>query len=164
MITAKAIIPKGLLLDPRRLARTIENTLTEQAKAVKVDFNKTTRTWKNRPEFKITKARGVRVVSTDSEVYLFVTRGTKSHKITPKTARALTFKVGGFRPKTRPNWLGSNKGAPGKEWTSRQSVNHPGTAARRFEETIGEKWNKELPVQMQRAIDAEVDRAAKGRK
>lgn len=50
----------------------------------------------------------------------------------------------------------SNKGSKGKGVIFRPKVNHPGTKAREFEDAIAEKWQKELPVTMQRAIDSEV--------
>jgi hypothetical protein len=156
------IVPKGAGLNPKAMVRAIENTLNAAAKSAKVDFDVTTRTWTDRPKFVIVKLPYERVVGTDSKIYLYVTRGTKRHKIKAKNARSLTFKVGGFRAKTRPGWIGSNKGAAGKDWRSAREVNHPGSKARDFEKTIGEKWQKELPVLMQKAVDAEFSRASLG--
>lgn len=162
LFSASVIVPKGVALNPKAMARAIENTLTAAARSAKVDFDVTTRTWTNRPKFIIVKLAYQRIVGTDSKVYLYVTRGTKRHKIKAKNARALTFRVGGFRAKTRPGWIGSNKGAQGKDWRSKREVDHPGSKARNFEKTIGEKWQKELPVLMQKAIDAEFSRASLG--
>lgn len=162
LFTASVIVPKGVGLNAKSMARAIENTLTAAARSAKVDFGVTTRTWKDRPKFEITKLPFERVVGTGSKIYVYVSRGTKRHKIKAKTRAGLLFKVGGFRAKTRPGWIGSNKGAPGKQWTSRQEVNHPGSKARDFEKVIGEKWQKELPVLMQKAIDAEFSRSPMG--
>lgn len=162
LFSASVVVPKGVALDPKAMARAIENTLTAAARSAKVDFGVTTRTWTDRPKFIIVRLKYERIVGTDSKVYLYVTRGTRPHKIKAKQVRMLTFKVGGFRAKTRPGWIGSNKGAQGQDWRSAREVDHPGTKARDFEKTIGEKWQKELPVLMQKAIDAEFSRASLG--
>lgn len=164
--SASVIVPKGIGLNAKALNRAIENTLTAAARSAKVDFGVTVRTWsaKDKPTFVIVRLAYQRIVGTDSKIYQYVTRGTRPHKIKAKTRAGLAFKVGGFRAKTRPNWIGSNKGAQGKEWRGAREVDHPGTSARGFEQAIGQKWQKELPVLMQQAIDAEFSRASLGGK
>lgn len=154
----RVIMPKSPLLDARAIRRALENTLTGAARSVKVDFDVTTQTWRERPRFKITRQPMRRVVSTDSKTYLYVTRGTKPHVIRAKHAPFLAFQAPGFRPKTRPRYIGSNKGAEGEAWVRARRVRHPGTKAREFEQVIGQKWQKQLPALLQRAIDAEVAR------
>lgn len=155
-MSSKVYIPKGI--DTRKMVRAIENALTGTAKAVKADFQTTTATWNNRPEFTIQTRPAERIVGTDSDVYHYLDAGTKAHDITPKQpGGVLAFKPLGFRPKTRQDYIGSNKGAPGSGPTViRRKVRHPGFPARNFAERIAEKWQREMPVQVQRAIDAEV--------
>jgi hypothetical protein len=149
------IIPKKFLT--LNLTRIIENQLEENAKAIKVDFEVTTRTWKERPSFFIKKIPDGRRIYTDNQVYLWVSGGTKPHKISARNAERLAFFATGFRAKTRPRWIGSNKGHnANKDFTRPKSVNHPGTTAREFDTTIKEKWDKEAPRQFLRALRAEL--------
>lgn len=144
---AKAIIPKTLLLDPRATRRAVENGLTGAALSVKADFGVTVQTWKHKPKFKIEKSAGKRIVSTDSDIYRYVSEGTdvRYAVMTPD-----------FKPKTRPGYIGSSAGAGGVFAFSKFPL--PGIEPRDFAITIGKKWNRELPVILQRAIDAEVAR------
>lgn len=161
--SARVIIPKGTGLNAKALARAIETTLNTAARGAKRDFGHTTRTWspKDRPKFVIVRLAYQRVVGTDSKIYQYVTRGTKPHVIRAKKGKALHFAMGG-RPKTRPNWIGSNKGRQGTNWQVVSKVNHPGNAPRNFEQVIGQKCQKELPRIMQEAIDREFERSSLG--
>lgn len=152
----KVFIPKGLVADPQKLARAVTNALDGAAEGALIDFKTTTATWSHKVAFQIDKSRpDRRIVGTDDEIYGYVTEGTKPHVIVAH-GKALAFPGGGFRPKTRVRSIGSNKGAKGKGVVFRKVVHHPGTTAREFEDVIAEKWQKELPVTMQRAIDSEV--------
>lgn len=147
-------VPKELV-NTAKLQRAIENALTGEAKAVKVDFGVTTQTWKHRPEFAIESEEGRRVVATDDEVFEFVDAGTRPHIITAHGPGPLVFGVGGS-PKTTPKVIGSRAGTKGGAIVRARTVHHPGTAPRDFTETIKEKWDDRLPDVLQRAIDAEV--------
>ena len=142
----EVILPKKLLFDTKKIARAIENGLDGAAKDVKVDFDVTTQTWKTRPEFKIESQPGERKVFTDNDIYRFITRGTRVRYATMSAD---------FQPKTRPLFIGSNKGRGGVVRISKLHP-RPGIKAREYEQTIGEKWRKLLPKILQRAIDAEV--------
>lgn len=156
MPSLKVFVPKSLVADPAKLARAVTNALDGAAKGALIDFKATTATWDHQPDF-ATDAPSAdrRVVGTDDEIYGYVTGGTRPHVIVAH-GKALAFPGGGFRPKSRPRVIGSNKGSKGGAAIFRPRVNHPGTTAREFEEAIAEKWRKELPVTMQRAIDSEV--------
>jgi hypothetical protein len=148
---------KGASLDPAKWKRAIENAGNETAKAVQVDFNVTTRTWKHKPEFKIEHGAGRPIwdISTSDEIYGYVSEGTRPHVIKPKNARMLVFRQGGFRPKSRPGFIGSNAGSPATgETRVAKVVHHPGTQAREFAQAIAKKWKVEWPRQLQRAIRA----------
>lgn len=147
---------KGDMIDSKALRRAIENALTGEAKAVKVDLDTTTQTWKHRPEFTIEQDEGRRTVATDDEVFEYVDEGTKPHIITAKNPnKPLTFGVGGS-PKTAPRVIGSRSGTRGSAIVRAQVVHHPGTAPREFTDTVKEKWDDRLPDMIQRAIDAEL--------
>lgn len=156
----KVIIPRDLLLDPKKLTRGLENGLTASAKAARIDFDVTTQTWRNRPTFTIEEQPGQRTISTDDDVYRYVNDGTPAHPIAPKNGKALAFRWGGkgsYSPKTAPRVIGSSGGGASGGIVKLKSVQHPGTEARNFDEVIAEKWEEKLPVTVQRAIDAEVD-------
>lgn len=138
-------LPRRLLVDPVRVFRVVENALTGTALAVKVDFDTTTRTWKDRPKFTIQRSKLRRLVSTTDDVYRFVSRGTRVRYAVMSDD---------FRPKTRVGYLGSNKGRGGMVGFTKRPL--PGIQARQFEETVKKKWDKEFPRNVQRAIDAEV--------
>lgn len=147
-------VPRELFNTPQ-LRRAIENALTGEAKAVKVDFGVVTQTWKHKPEFTIDREDGRRVVATDDEIFGFVDEGTPAHTITARNSPVLTFGVGGS-PKTTPKVIGSKAGTKGSAIVRKRSVRHPGTTARDFSETIARKWDHRLPDILQRAVDAEV--------
>ena len=153
------IVPTRFLRNPARFERAIENTLDGAAKDVKVDFNVTTGTWDDRPEFEITTPqKGVRLIKTTHKIYFFISGGTKPHIIRPRNAKALSFNATGFRPKSRVGYIGSNKGHQADKDPRRVLVvHHPGTKAREYPQAIKEKWDKELPKIFQRAIDSEVN-------
>lgn len=141
---AKVIFPKSVLADPRAVVRAVENTLTGVAKNVKVDFDVTTQTWKDRPAFTVTTTPGKRVVATKSDIYRYVSRGTKVRYAVMSNP---------FAPKTRTGYIGSNVGKGGLAFVGKKPL--PGIKAREFEPTIGRKWQKLMPPILQRAIDAE---------
>ena len=156
MPSIKVFVPTSLVAQPDKLARAVANALDGAAKGALEDFKVTTQTWQHQPDFAIDEpSADRRVVGTDDEIYGYVSGGTKPHVIVAH-GNALVFPGGGFRPKTRPRYIGSNKGSKGGAVIFRPKVQHPGTAPREFDEAIAEKWQKELPVTMQRAIDSEV--------
>jgi hypothetical protein len=157
-IIMTAIIPKKFLA--LNLEKVINNQLEEQSRAIKVDFDHTTQTWKERPSFFIKTIPNGRRIYTDNFVYMLLDRGTKAHKISARNAKTLAFFAGGFRAKSRPGWIGSNKGsAASKNFITPKSVNHPGFPAREYEGTIKEKWDKEAPRQFSRALRAELEKS-----
>lgn len=156
MSKSKLIAPKGLLIDVKKMRRTVDNALTGAAKGAKADFGVTTRTWDDRPTFDIsTPEPFVREVSTDDPIYSMLNEGTKAHDIRPKRSRFLVFQTP-FRSKTVPNDIRSRKGSKGKTTVRAKVVRHPGTAARNWTKAIKQKWDKQLPVLLQRAIDSTV--------
>lgn len=151
----KAIIPKRLLFDVSKLSRAIDNTLDSAAKAVQVDFEVTTQTWTNKPDFVIDEAPGKRTVYTADEIYHYVNDGTRPHIIAAKNKKMLAFGVP-HGAKTTPKVIGSGSGSKGSTMVFKKQVKHPGTQAREFTTVIADKWQKELPRLLQRAIDSEV--------
>ncbi len=151
---AHVIIPKNMI-DPGKMARAVANALDGAARGALVDFKVTTQTWNHQPGFTIeTPSPDERIVGTNSEIYNWVNNGTGAHTILPRRKR-LRF-PSKFRPKSRPGAIRSNKGMRGGPIVYARAVRHPGIAARKFDEAIAKKWQQQLPIIMQRAIDAEV--------
>ena len=147
-------MPKDLLTDPKKMLRAIKNGLDAAAKGATVDFKVTTQTWEHKPGFSTDASQDDRrIVGTDDEIYGYVNDGTRPHVITAH-GKALAFQ-GGYRAKTRPHVIGSGGGASGPT-VYRQRVMHPGTQPRSFDKAIAEKWQEQLSIIMQRAIDSEV--------
>ena len=157
MIRMTPILPKGKLFDAAKLQRAIDNGLDASAKGAQADFGVTTQTWSERPTFRIIKRPGEREVSTDDQRYAWVNDGTRPHIIRARNGPFLHFRTGG-RPKTIPRRIRSYKGSAGKTWVRTKWVLHPGTFAREFTEVIHLKWQTQLPITLQRAINAQFDK------
>lgn len=146
------------LISLPEMKRAIDNALTGTAKAIRVDFNVTTQTWKKRPTFSIlirgsSLPEGQRIISTMNEIYAYVNYGTKPHTIRPKYANKLAFQSG-YTNKTVPNRIASRPGGSFGPTVFANEVKHPGTKARNFDRAIARKWRKEWPRNLQRAINS----------
>jgi hypothetical protein len=146
MFKMKVILPRQVLADPRRLQRVIENTLNQSALAVKADFGVTVQTWSDKPQFKIERKEGERVISTDNLIYFFINNGTRVRYATMTKD---------FQAKTRAGFIGSGGGRGGVAFVSKRRPK-PGIKARKFDVVIKKKWDDKLPTRLQRAIDSEV--------
>jgi hypothetical protein len=157
VLKIEPILPKLPLFDLNRYKSAIEQAGKMTAEAIKVDFEVTTATWEHQVDFKIDHAAGSVEwkIYTKNAIYGYVSEGTKPHTIRPRGAKRLHFFRTGFRPKTRVEWIGSNKGrAANKDETFAKAVQHPGTQARKYPATIKKKWDKEWGRQLARAIRA----------
>lgn len=150
------------LVDPKKLIRALRNGMSNAAEDVVVDFETTTATWKHKPNFKATEVSAAEwIISTDDKIWAMLDDGTKPHIIRPKRAKRLRFQwggVGSYRAKTRPGYLGSNKGGIKGPIVYRKQVRHPGTVARKWTKAAEDKWNNELGDIVQRAINSELTR------
>lgn len=156
MIRFKPIIPKGEILDARKLSRAKKNALDGAAKGALVDFKVTAQTWDHTPSFAIeAPSDDERIVGTNDTIYGYVEEGTRPHVITAKAGGVLAFGPGA-KAKTKPRVIGSGGGSKGGATVFRPRVQHPGTDAREFSVVIAEKWGEQLPLLLQRAIDAEL--------
>lgn len=159
MIVWKPIKPKRLKDDAFRLE--ILNEVRKTGRDIRKDFEKTTATWKRKPEFDIdislTAPGPIVEVSTDNKIYRFVNDGTDPHPIfagifTGKSnKKALAF-FPSSTPKTAPGIIGSGSGSQSGDRVARPYVDHPGTKARNFDETIAKKWEKLFKRRMEAAM------------
>lgn len=148
----KAIVPRRLTFDAKRLNAAVESALDEAAKEVRLDFDETVKTWDTYVPFITYSRAGERTVSTKNLIYYFVNDGTKRHEITPKNAKMLAFSsLSG--PKTQPGVIGSGQGFRGGVIAFAKRVMHPGTKPRYFNKAIKAQWQKWLPDLIQEAIN-----------
>lgn len=140
-------VSKGFL-DPQKMDRAIENFLDAAAENIRVDLGVTVQTWKQRPEFKIEKKAGERVISTDNLIYKFVSGGTRVRYATMSKD---------FIAKTRPNVIGSGAGRGKRMFVSRKHP-RPGIKARAFPKAIIRKWGPRFPELCRRMIKDELGR------
>ena len=155
-VSATIIKPSKLVFNAAQRARIIQNTLTATAKAIKVDHDVTTQTWRNRPTFAIdTPSPFERTIGTDDPIYTMLDAGTKAHTIKPKRGGGILKFTTPFRSKTLPNQIMSRSGSQGTSPAIARVVHHPGTAPRKWAKAIAAKWQQQVGAIFQRALDAE---------
>jgi hypothetical protein len=145
----RAIVPrKTALADPARIARVIENQLSMTAAGIQADFETTVDTWASKPKFVVYKGQAMRIIGTSDTIYRFLNSGTRVRRavLSPD-----------FRAKTSPGMIGSRRGKGGRVYVSKR-ISLPGIKPRAFSKTIQEKWQKQFPIQFQRALDVELNR------
>lgn len=151
----KPIVPKKMKGNP---SKEINAAITQTLKAGQALFQRTTRTWHTRVEFVVAEPDGGRgAVGTDSDIYGYVTRGTRPHLIKPKAGKVLVFGSGTYSPKTRPGFLTARAGVTrGTQGVARpvfaKQVHHPGTKARGFEEDVARQLQPILETNVTAAI------------
>jgi len=149
------ITPTKDLFALAAVARAIRTAHRNTAEDAQQDLAKTVAGWDRQVQFAITTIPDGFLVTTDDEIWGFVDQGTKPHlipAIVPVNKKAITI-LGPGRPKTAPRVIGSGSGAKGPIVAIRKRtkpIQHPGTEARAFSETLQDKYNDELP----RRIDA----------
>lgn len=159
LISVKFDITK--VVDPKKLQRVIINKLNMVGEAARVDFVATTNTWNHKPKFvrEVVDAETV-AVGTDDAIWAMLDVGTKPHIIRVKHAKALRFAwngKGSYGAKTKPNYLGSKNAKYPTTINYRKQVKHPGTKARLWTNTVLEKYQRLLPIIVQRAIAVELN-------
>ena len=142
----EVIVPKEGIADVPRLMRVVESSLNEAADGVKMQFNRTTLSWKERPEFVIESRPGERSIYTTNKIYRFVSGGTRVRRVVMTK---------GFKSKSHPGSMYSGVGRGGVAFGPSMKIARPGIEARKFDEQVQKRWQKELPTQLQRAIDTE---------
>lgn len=144
MIKLSPIKPSARAIQFTRFADAAKAGMRDAAEAAQADFEKTTATWRNQPDFVIREQKDGFLVGTDGEVWNMLDKGTRAHRIVAKRGKRLRFNTGG-RAKTRPGFVGSqagNAGTGGPVFV--QSVDHPGTTARGWSKLIAAKYKAQL--------------------
>lgn len=164
-VVAKVKVPDDLFR-PAELKEALANTMLGAAKGAKVDFQTTTKTWETKVVFEIVGSNINYAVGTNNLIYKFVNDGTKAHEIAPKERATVNKRTGGpgratlkfqanYKAKTALGYIGSyTGGGSGAIIFTTKPIQHPGTKPRKFDESIQNKWQKQLPIILQRSIDA----------
>lgn len=155
VIEVKTIKIKRLKIDAMRLE--LLNALRAEGTAIKREYQKTTATWRNKPDF----AEAISLAGGDATVLVapdgphakqfgYVDKGTRPHIIRSRRAKVLRF-GSSYTAKTTPGVIGSSGGGSSGQAFSRL-VHHPGTEARRFSEIIQERRKKPFRQAMIKAM------------
>jgi hypothetical protein len=157
----KVIFDITKIADPVKLQRAIINKLQITGNACAADFEATTNTWNHKPTFtSVIVDEETVAVGTDDDVWSMLDVGTKPHIIRVKRAKALRFAWNGFGSygaKTRPGFLGSKNAKYPTTINYRFKVKHPGTKARIWTDTAVIKYQRLLPIIVQRTISVEMN-------
>lgn len=143
MIKLIAIKPKAKAIQFTRFADAAKLGMQDAAEAVEADIQKTTATWKHDVAIEVKERSDGYAVTVKDDIWNMLDHGTRAHRIVARKAKRLRFS-GGFRPKTRPGFIGSQAGSSGGDQVFRQSVMHPGTTARNWSKLIGAKYRAQL--------------------
>jgi len=146
VITFKPILIKRAI-SAKDMTRALEASVSHIVNLMNTDFDKTHKTWKRKPKFVKSgpKRSGQRLtghVGTDSEIYGYVSKGTrKDYPIRPRRpGGVLAFPGGKYKAKTRPRVIGSRAGgARGPIRFAKHIPKHPGIKARDFDEEIAKR-------------------------
>jgi len=153
MIKMSATFPK--LQNANVLLQVLTHGAQELGQLIKEDFEETTKTWTHKPDFQIVLvkvAEGTLInVFTQDTIYSYVSEGTRPHVIVPKNANWLKFPRQ-YKAKTNVGIISSTTGGHYGAPTFRKSVQHPGIEARKFAETIAEKYGEIAPRKAQEAV------------
>ena len=154
-------MPPSIKLEPIRLSKPLINTsklmsglqraVDDTTAIADRDFKATVKTWKRKPTFRrkrVAKVRGGLSgdVTTRDEIYGYVTFGTRPHLIPKRPKRGgsrLAFRTG-YRAKTRPRVLGSRGGGARGPMAFARQVRHPGTEARRFQQEVAARRQRNI--------------------
>lgn len=113
-------------------------------KEIEYDFQQTVKTWEEKPDFDVKKSIGlmkIKVeVTTDDEVYMWVSRGTEPHIITPIEDDGVLVYQEEYHPKTHIGVIEATDGGEEGDLVFSKYALHPGIEARNFDVTIREKW------------------------
>ena len=121
-------------------------------------FGKTVVGWRNAPEFSRKQKISTNFISMSvfpsglgAEQYTLVNEGAQPHIIAPRRAGLLRFQTG-YRPSTKPRFIGSRAFTRSGRFIGARIVSHPGFEARKFDEAIAEEHLPEFVQDMQNAI------------
>lgn len=154
-IKMRVFVPREVFNMPRAM-KNIEHVMLQKTQPeLSKEFEKTVRTWKDKPVFRREHYFGFHVawvkVYTYSEKYRLVNAGAAPHTILPRRAKLLRFQTG-YKAKTRARLIGSVAGGKSGRYISARAVHHPGFEAREFDDAIAEQYQETFRDDIQEAI------------
>lgn len=157
-VGVKVTVPKEIL-NAQKVRQAIIDAQNNQTrpKVLKL-FGQTVTGWKDAPVFRSRRIDtanqlGIQIYADgpNSDQYALVNGGAKPHVIRPRRARMLRFQRG-YRASTRPRVLSSSAYARSGQFVAARMVQHPGFAAREFDQEIADKHGPEFENDMRDAI------------
>jgi len=139
------------------------NAARKISRQIKKDFERSTKTWSNKPKFVIDIGFGAEAlqmgVFTNDENYARVSDGVEGK---PRVARGLgggkgakALKIVPYTPKTVPGKLDAREGGEqeGPIIFRRYALEAGNIKERKFDTLVSEIWEEKLPEELQAAID-----------
>lgn len=139
------------------IEREIKDSVREVGEEVKEDFEDVVSDWSTPVTFRLrTVVEGDRVSVTvgpasNADIWRYVDEGTRPHLIVPRGGGRLAFRTG-YSARTRPGRAHVGSGTASGEYVYARAVNHPGTEAREFTQTIMDKFRSEFKDAIDEAI------------
>jgi hypothetical protein len=146
-----AIKPSAKAINFTRFADAAKLGMKDAAEDAEKDIRKTTATWKHDVAIEVKERSDGYSITVNDDVWNMLDKGTRAHRIIARKAKRLRF-AGGFTPKTRPGFIGSQSGGSSGGPQFAQGVNHPGTTARGWSKLIGAKYRSQLQKYIQKRI------------
>lgn len=123
------------------------------------------REWAHKPTFKAEvdeskylKTVKIKVKGRYADIWTFVDQGTKPHEIAAKNVPMLKFQSGHSARTAPVAKFNQGTGQSFGPWISKAVVQHPGTEARKFSETIIKELSPPLPDRIQAAVKRGLDK------
>jgi hypothetical protein len=116
--------------------------------------------WDHKPEFKIGMSINpyllsvqINVTGDNALIWQYVDKGTKPHSIYPKQPGGRLVFQTGYNPRTTPVAQAHvGDGRASGDWVTAKAVQHPGSDAREFTETLRKFWKPEFYRQVKYAF------------
>lgn len=162
---SNAIVFRPILPSKKYNTAAVRNAIDSEIEAIAndilLDYELTTATWKRNIKFikmvHVSKDRQEILVGTDDEIYGYVDKGTRRHKIRPKKPGGTLAFPSMFVPKTSPGKMVASFGHSGGDTVFAKEVNHPGTKPRNFSKNIQKKWKPLFLRRMEKAMKNAVE-------
>lgn len=121
--------------------------------------------WQHKPTFKAEiseskylKTVTIKVKGDAANIWTFVDKGTKPHEIAAKNVPFLKFQTG-YSARTAPvAKFNQGTGQSFGPWVAKAVVQHPGTEARKFTETILKELSPPIEERIQAAVKRGLDK------
>lgn len=146
VLSVNAIVPPKGMFDPKVMLDMLDKAYADEAQAVVLDYQETTKTWADKPEFKIRVKSDppARDVYTEDEIYKYIDLGTRVKYATMSRD---------FRAKTMPGVIGSFTGRGHLLYVDRRRP-RPGIKAREFTKAIQARSRTRMKDRVSKAIAA----------